>query len=141
MRAVHASLCAGSRGVNTKPALFPEEAPNKSPNKRFLGVVDIPIPEIIGTVSRQSDFDYKFRPLHKYLRDRWVNTYLTLQKVGESYYVEGGHHRVSVAQALGMAFIQAKVWEYSCRAKEPKKCQIEPEVERSSAQVYAGVTE
>jgi hypothetical protein len=150
MRALRNSFWAKISGRNTKLAVFPEEAPEKSPNRRFLGVQEIPVHEIIGTISRQSDFDHKFRPLNKYLRDRWVNAYLTLRnggwspilvhKVGENYYVEDGHHRISVAQELGMMFIQAKVWEYPCLAKEPKKCQPEPCPERSSAQVYAGVT-
>ena len=51
-----------------------------------------------------------------------MNVYLSLEgriwdpivvhKVGEQYYVEDGHHRVSVARSLGRTFIEAKVWEY-----------------------------
>jgi hypothetical protein len=148
-RALQDSLWATLSGRKTKLAVFPEEAPAKSPNRRFLGMQDIPLNEIIGTINRQRDFDHKFRPLNKSLRDRWVNTYLALEaegwspilvhKVGNNYYVEDGHHRVSVAQALGLAFLQAKVWEYPCLAKGPKNC--ETEVERSSVKVYARVTE
>ncbi|HUE98966.1 MAG TPA: hypothetical protein VMN99_06905 [Anaerolineales bacterium] len=149
--ALRDSLWGNMIGKNTKLVIFPEEAPEKSPNRKFIGRDDIPVEQIVGTVSRQSDFDHKFRPLNKHLRDRWVNVYLTLErdgwspilvyKVGDHYYVEDGHHRVSIAQALGMTFIQAKVWEYPCLAKEPKKCQPEPCPERSSAKVYVGVTE
>jgi hypothetical protein len=138
-------------GRSTKLALFPEEAPEKSPNRRFLGVEDIPLPQIIGTINRETDFDHRFRPLNKSLRERWVNAYLTLQregwapivvhKVGESYYVEDGHHRVSVAQMLGQTSIQARVWEYPCLVREPKNCRPEPCPETGPARVYAGVTD
>ena len=84
--------------------------------------MDIPVEQIKGTVSRQSDFDHKFRPLKSHLRDRWVNSYQALEnggwspilvhKVGDQYYVEDRHHPVSVARTLGEVFIQAKVWEY-----------------------------
>jgi hypothetical protein len=40
-------------------------------------------------------------------------------KVGENYYVEDGHNRVSVARALGMLSIRAEVWEYPIRQAPP----------------------
>ena len=145
------ALWAKLIGKNTELATFPEEAPEKSPNRRFTGTVDIPVEQIVGTINRQSDFDHKFRPLNRHLGERWVDVYLVLEgegwppilvhKVGENYYVEDGHHRVSIAQALGITFIQAQVWEYPCLAKEPKKCQPEPCPERNSAKVYAGVAD
>lgn len=134
----------------TTLATFPEETPEKSPNRKYLGTEDIPVEKIVGTLNRESDFDHKFRPLNKHLRDRWVNVHLALERedwtpilvhrVGDHYYVEDGHHRVSVAQALGIMFIRANVWDYPCLAKEPKTCQPEPCQERSSAKVYAVVT-
>lgn len=148
MRALRHSLWTKISHRNTKLAVFPEEAPEKSPNRRFISVQEISVHHIIGTISRQGDFDHKFRPLKNYLRDRWVNTYMTLQgegwppilvhKVGNKYYVEDGHHRVSVAKSLGIVFIQAMVWEYPYSPKEPKNCQPDG-LERSSIQVYARV--
>ena len=145
------SLWAKLMGKNTKLASFPEEAPEKSPNRRFLGVQEIAIQGIIGTVGRQNDFDRQFRPLNKYLRERWINAYLALErdgwspilvhKVGDFYYVEDGHHRISVAQALGIAFIQAKVWEYPSYSKQPKKSGNVECTERSSAKQYVTARE
>lgn len=145
------SLWAKLMGKNTNLASFPEEAPEKSPNRRFLGTEEIPVEQIVGTISRQSDFDHKFRPLNKYLRERWVNTYLTLErdgwspilvhKVGDQYFVEDGHHRVSVARALGITFLQSRVWEYPCLVKEPRRSQPAPCPETSSANVYARGTD
>jgi len=145
------SLWAKMMGKNTKLAIFPEEAPEKSPNRKFLGVQEIAINEIIGTVSRQNDFDHQFRPLNKHLRERWVNVYLTLErdgwspvllhKVGDLYYVEDGHYRVSIAQALGIAFISAKVWEYPSHVPQAKKCENVECTERSSTKQYITATE
>lgn len=144
-------LWAKLNSRKTNLAVFPEESPEKSPNRRFLGTQEIPVKEIIGTLNRQSDFDYKFRPLNKYLQDRWVNAYLALQgeswepilvhRVGDNYYVEDGHHRVSVAQALGLAFIQAKVWEYPCLAEGPRNCAPNPVSERRSVKGFVRVIE
>jgi hypothetical protein len=111
------------------PKIFSEHVTVKLQNKRFAGIQEIRIDQIVGTLSRESDFDKKFRPLKKHLRDRWARTLLLLHsdgwqpivvhKVGECYYVEDGHHRVSVAQAVGMLFIEAEVWDHShCRAPQ-----------------------
>ena len=145
-RARRASLWAKLTGKDTKLAVFPEEAPEKSPNRRFLGVREIPLQEITGTVNRQHDFDHQFRPLNRSLRDRWVNVYLTLQsngwdpilvhKVGETYYVEDGHHRVSVAQKLGMTCIPARIWEYPCQITLQDQGVPVPCLEVSVVQAY-----
>ena len=141
------SIWAKLFGQSTTLAIFPEEAPQKSPNRKFIGVQEIPVEQIVGTLNRQSDFDHKFRPLKSYLRDRWVNAYLSLEndnwtpivvhKVGEQYYVEDGHHRVSVARSLGRTFIEAKIWEYPVQILQAKKCQSEPCTQRSSVKAYA----
>lgn len=146
-RAVRASLWARLAGTNTKPGLFPEQAPEKSPNRKFLGMQDIPVEQVTGTLNRQHDFDGEFRPLKSYLRDRWVNVYLALEdggwppivvhKVGQDYYVEDGHHRVSVARLLGMAYLQAKVWEYPVCTQQTRKCQTARCPERKSVRAYA----
>ncbi|HLO17685.1 MAG TPA: ParB N-terminal domain-containing protein [Anaerolineales bacterium] len=147
MNALRDSLWAKLTGRNTKLAIFPEKDPQRSPNRRCIGIRDIELEQIIGTLGRQSDFDHKFRPLKSHLRERWVNIHLTqesvgwspivVHKVGDRYYVEDGHHRVSVARSLGMAFIQAKVWEYPVSVKQTKKCQLERCAERSSVRAYA----
>jgi hypothetical protein len=138
-------------GKTTDLATFPEEAPQKSPNRKFIGMEDIPVERIAGTLNRQSDFDHKFRPLNKHLIERWVNVYLALEKegwlpilvhkVGETYYVEDGHHRVSIAQALGMTVIPARVWDYPCQNQEPKTGYLEPCPELKVTNVYAGVAD
>ncbi len=102
--------------------------PSLNPNRRYAGIQDISLAQITGSVGRAKDFDRSFRPLKKHLFERWVANYIFMQsgnwplirlyKVGSQYFVEDGHHRVSVARSSGMAYLQAEVWEYE-RAKAP----------------------
>ena len=150
-RALRDTLWAKLIGNNTKLAKLPEGTFQKGPNRKSLGVLDIPVREIMGTLYRHSDFDHQFRPLKKNLRDRWVSIYLLhenegwppilVHKVGEHYYVEDGHHRVSVARALGIMFIQANVWEYPNRIGPKKKCENIGCAERRAVKKYVAATE
>jgi hypothetical protein len=150
-RAIRDALWAKLIGKHTILAIFPEQAPQKSPNRKLIDVTDISVEDIIGTLNRHSDFDHQFRPLKKNLRDRWVNVYLLhesegwtpilVHKVGDHYYVEDGHHRVSVARALGMLYIQAKVWEYPSRTNTAKEYENVECTEGSSVKQYATATE
>ena len=69
---------------------------------------------------RSHDFDAQFRPLETHSRRRWISIAkamlkgsslppVALIKNGQQYFVQDGHHRVSVAQALGKATIYAHV--------------------------------
>ncbi len=141
------AIWARLMGQSTRLATFPEQSPEKSPNRKYTGLQEIPVAQIVGTLNRDSDFDHKFRPLKSYLRDRWVNAYLALEhgdwppvlvhKVGDHYYVEDGHHRISVARSLGMACIHAKVWDYSMVVKEAKKCERTPYSDGRRVEAYA----
>ena len=76
----------------------------------------------MGSLNRNKDFDAEFRPLRDHLRERWVDAYLQkdvnswppirLHQIDDAYFVEDGHHRISVARCTGMHFIQAEVWQY-----------------------------
>jgi len=150
-RALREALWARLIGRNTKLASFPEEVFQKGINRKLIDVQDIPVEKIIGTLYRHGDFDTKFRPLKKNLRDRWVNMALMhngegwppilVHRVGDHYYVEDGHHRVSVARALGITFIQAKAWEYPSYSEPTKKCENMEHTERTSAKKYVTAIE
>ena len=115
-------------GRNSSLAAFPTEVRHNNPNKKLRGVKEIRIDQIIGTLNRSNDFDHEFRPLKKHLLNRWVTAFMSLDhdewspilvhKLGEQYYIEDGHHRVSVARSVGMVFIEAKIWEYSTIQKQ-----------------------
>lgn len=85
-----------------------------------LGSESIPLDKIVGSASRSQDFDPEFRPLLPHLRQRWVNIAalrllnvslpaVELVQIAEVFYVVDGHHRVSVARALGQSYIDARV--------------------------------
>jgi hypothetical protein len=151
MRALQDSFWAQLFGRNTELPTFPKRVQQERPNRKLIGVKDIPVENIVGTFGRQSDFDHKFRPRGKHLNDRWVNAYLSLErdgwspiiahKVGEDYYVEDGHHRVSVAHSLGMASIEAKIWEYStepAKAVRVEQCHAQCVEKKPATYTFAG---
>ena len=79
---------------------------------------------IQGSEGRCRDFDRGFAPLQDHTRERWLSVAVAwlqghalpavdLVEVGELYFVRDGHHRISVARALGCVDIDASVtvWE------------------------------
>src|SRR5574341_1119270 len=83
-------------------------------DERSLGVQEIPLDHIVGSVGRYQDFDRNFFPKKNSNKDRWkaVDALtlgmqgfppIELYKVGAAYFVIDGNHRVSVARATGMA--------------------------------------
>jgi hypothetical protein len=95
-------------------------------SERYLGLQVVPIPAIAGTVDRERDFDRHFRPTSSRVRTRWERIAaamrrgeamppVDLYRIGEVYFVRDGHHRVSVACALGHADIDAYVTEVVTR--------------------------
>ena len=92
-------------------------------HERHLGLQEIPLDHIIGSVGRYQDFTRKFLPKRSVNRDRWKAVdALTLDwrgfppievyKVGDAYFVLDGNHRVSVSRANGMKTIEAYVTEF-----------------------------
>lgn len=80
----------------------------------------VPVEKIRGSINRGNDFDADFHPLQEYTKDRWVNIALAyssdqalppvdLVEVGDVYFVNDGHHRISVAKMLGQREIEAEV--------------------------------
>jgi hypothetical protein len=86
-----------------------------------LGVQSIRLDTIVGTVDRRASmFDRAFRPVSAEGRGRWEGIAaarrqgvdlppVDVYRIGELHFVKDGHHRVSVARALGDETIQARV--------------------------------
>jgi hypothetical protein len=85
------------------------------------GVREIPLDAIKGTTepNRAAQFDQDFRP-SKLTRSRWQSVWLAFHRgatlppisvvqFGDAYAIRDGHHRVSVAKALGAPSIRAIV--------------------------------
>jgi hypothetical protein len=93
-------------------------------NRYSAGMQTVPIDQIRGSHGRCRDFDSAFYPLQHHTRSRWLRVAsarqqgialppVELTQVGEVYFVRDGHHRISVARALGQTDIEAevRVWQ------------------------------
>jgi hypothetical protein len=88
--------------------------------ERYLGLQVIPLDSIVGTVDRSGEFDRRFRPTSRRVRQRWQRVAeaqrrgepmppIAVYRIGDMHFVEDGHHRVSVARAQGRRDIDAHV--------------------------------
>ena len=87
-----------------------------------VGLQSISLDSIVGTVGRNRDFDRAFRPVSGRTRTRWERIAtaqrkgkdmppIAVYRIGDMHFVRDGHHRVSVARALGHSHIDAYVTE------------------------------
>src|SRR5216110_310276 len=90
--------------------------------ERHLGLQSISLDSIVGTVDRSRDFDRRFRPTSRRVRRRWQGIAeairrgqsmppIDVYRIGDLHFVRDGHHRVSVARAMGLESIDAYVTE------------------------------
>jgi hypothetical protein len=90
--------------------------------ERRLGLETIDLDSIVGTVDRGREFDRRFRPTTGRVRPRWERIAtaqrrgqamppIDVYRIGELHFVRDGHHRVSVARAMGYDSIEAWVTE------------------------------
>jgi len=86
----------------------------------YVGLRTVPVQQIVGSEGRAKDFNRSFCPRREFLRARWVRVdtayyeegalpAVKLLEIGGAYFVRDGNHRVSVARAHGVAFIDAEV--------------------------------
>src|SRR4051794_35360205 len=97
--------------------------------RRYLGVRGIPLDALVGTDGRASSFTREFRPLHAFSRDRMRSLEaafadgafppIVTVKLGETYFVIDGHHRVALARRAGAKTIDADVTELVARVPLP----------------------
>jgi hypothetical protein len=87
--------------------------------RSYLGIREIPMEQIVGSVDREHDFDRSFRPRRGLSRSRLnslraafpegVMPAISVFELGGAYWVEDGHHRVALARERGAEFIDAEV--------------------------------
>jgi hypothetical protein len=91
-------------------------------SEHSIGFEVVALDSIVGSVDRGRDFDRRFRPTSGRVRSRWEQIAeavrrgqalppVDLLRIGEIHFVRDGHHRVSVARALGRTDIDAHVTE------------------------------
>jgi hypothetical protein len=94
--------------------------------EHHVGFEVIDLDTIVGSVDRARDFDRTWRPTSARPRERWQRMAtaqrrgvamppISVYRVGELHFVRDGHHRVSVAQAMGWSSIEADVTEVTTR--------------------------
>ena len=92
----------------------------------YLGLREVPVSKIVGSVGRHRDFDRAFLPSKPDLGTRWRRIDeimhraeelppVSLYKIGDAYFVQDGNHRVSVALQQGVEMIDAEVIELRSR--------------------------
>ena len=89
-------------------------------SEAYDGLRTIPLDRVVGSVDNTGDYDRHFRPRSNIVRERWQRIAtaqrrgeavppIDVYRVGDLYFVKDGHHRVSVARALGERTIDAYV--------------------------------
>lgn len=92
----------------------------------FLGLQQVEVDTIVGSVDRTKDFDRCFRPTSSHIRARWQRLAaaqrrgesmppVRLYRIGSMHFVIDGHHRVSIAIARHLRIIDAYVTEIHTR--------------------------
>lgn len=96
----------------------------KLQHTKYLGLQNIELDKIVGSVGRYDDFTREFLPKKDAQEFRWRRIYdlteslegtppIELYRIGEVYFVRDGNHRVSVARSNGFDTIEAFVTEYT----------------------------
>jgi ParB-like nuclease domain len=111
----------GEAAERGRLAVYEQPRRRRAAADGVLGLREIPVEQIRGTLepSRASLFDDAFRP-SRAARERWQRVWLaehrgvvlppiSVVRVGDTYAVRDGHHRLSVAKARGAATIDATI--------------------------------
>ena len=115
--------------------------------ERDLGTQVIPVHSIVGTVDRASGFDRSFRPTSSRVRTRWERIAAMMRRgeslppievyrIGDAHFVRDGHHRVSVARALGIDELEAHVIEVLTRVGASRDLTIADLPRKSHERVF-----
>jgi hypothetical protein len=114
---IYAFLTGHSRSLFD---LATEVSKRKIRRQHYAGSRTVPINQIQGSEGRSRDFDCDFNPMNTRTNDRWMSIavarssgdtlpLIELIQLGADYYVRDGHHRISVARALGEEYVDAMV--------------------------------
>lgn len=115
------------------------------------GTEDVPLPKIVGTLGREREWSREFLPREESLRERWDDVKelaegtrgfpaVELYRVGEAYFVVDGHHRVSVARAMGMPSVEARVKEFVTPVPLPADASLEDVILREGLADFLAAT-
>jgi hypothetical protein len=114
--------------------------------RRYLGVRAIPLAEVVGTEGRAAAFTRKFEPRHAFSRDRLRSLEdafpaggfppIVAVKLGATYFVIDGHHRVALTRRRRGETIDADVTEFIARVPLPPGADMVEVVLRELERVF-----
>ena len=95
---------------------------SQADNQTYLGTKIVEVEKIVGSVGRQRDFERSFLSARASVEARWKRVDgafyrmkdlppVSLYKIGDTYFVLDGHHRVSVARYHSVPTLEAVVTE------------------------------
>jgi hypothetical protein len=115
-------------------------------SRHYLGVRPIPLDHVVGTEGRAAAFTRDFTPRHRFSRDRLRSLAdafpdgafppIVAVKLGETYFVIDGHHRVSLARRQGGESIDAAITEFVARVPLPPGADMVEVVLRELERVF-----
>ena len=116
----------GDPGSNQLPSFDEVKGALGAVSQAYLGMREVPVSQIVGSVGRHRDFDRAFLPSKPDLGTRWRRIDeimhraeelppVSLYKIGDVYFVQDGNHRVSVARQRGVEMMDAEVIELRSR--------------------------
>jgi hypothetical protein len=118
-RALRRNLWAKLTGKNNELRSLSQYA-DGTQNHQSSRIVTVSLDRIVGSEGRSLDFDAGFNPCKAHHRERWISILISrrtgislppveLIQVGKEYFVRDGHHRISVAKAMGQLDIEARI--------------------------------
>lgn len=100
----------------------------------YVGVRPVAVSQIVGTVSRTTDFDRDFLPRRREIGERWNRVEraysegdfppIAVYELDGSYFVVDGHHRVAVARQRAVEYIDAEITRLRSRWRLPEGADI-----------------
>jgi hypothetical protein len=123
MRWLRARL-RGKLGLRTLLSFEEQRRSSRAYGGIFRGRATVEISRIVGSAGKHDYFDECFMPLRSLSSERWKRIDrafrrgqelppVALYKLGGLYFVQDGHHRVSVARFHGAEWIDAEVTEFN----------------------------
>jgi ParB-like nuclease domain len=114
--------------------------------RQYLGVRPVPLERVVGTEGRAAAFTREFEPRFSFSRSRLRSLQdafpeggfppIVAVKLGDTYFVIDGHHRVALARRHGAEMIDADVTEFVARAPLPPGADMTDVVLRELERVF-----
>jgi hypothetical protein len=112
----------------------------------YLGVRQVPVADIVGTLDRSNSFDADFRPLLPSGRARLDSiarafpdgTFppINVMEFGGKYFVVDGHHRVRLARERGMDVLDAEITRISTPFELPAGVDLPTLIHTQQRQIF-----